>query len=81
MIGCPCHQCFSRSKLENREVQMRRIGIGITGRADIAYQVAFLQELAFRQSLGIPVQVGIVVSVVLGRVELINRQSAGLAGE
>src|SRR5438309_1830443 len=60
------------AELEDREMQVRRFDGGVAGAADIADRVAGLQGLALAQGFGIAVEVGVVVGVAAGEVELVD---------
>src|SRR5690606_4803920 len=69
------------AELEDREVQVRGVVAGVAGAADIADDVAARDRLAFREPGGIGIEVGVVVGVLAARVELVDGQAAGIAGE
>src|SRR5690606_19334748 len=61
-----------RAEQENREMQVWRTVGGIAGTAHIADHLALLHLVALLQPGGIAVQVGVVVRVAAGRVELVD---------
>src|SRR5437867_12541704 len=66
-------------QLENGGVKMGRVLGGISGRADIADNLPLFYLVAFVQTIRIPFEVGVVVTELFGRVELIDGPSAGFA--
>ncbi|KAG1242394.1 hypothetical protein G6F68_016209 [Rhizopus microsporus] len=63
------------------EVQVRGLGAGIAGAADVADHLAALDHLLFRQPIGIALQVRVVVAPASAGFELVDRQAAALAVE
>src|SRR5690606_31349516 len=69
------------SQFEDREVQVRGVVAGIPGAPDMADHLALLHRIALLRPRRVAVQVGVVVGVAAGGVELVDRQPAGLAVE
>jgi Zn-dependent metalloprotease len=70
-----------RRQFDHREMQVRRVGVGIAGDPDIADQLAALEHAAFLDAVRIAIEVGIVIGILFGRVELVDGQPARLAVE
>src|SRR5690606_6256744 len=67
-----------RPQREDREVQVRRLGAGVAGAADVADHVARPDLLLLVQLRRVRVQVRVVVGVPARRFELVDRQPAAV---
>ena len=71
-------ECAARPPLvivadfEDGEMEVRRVRRRVSGRADIAEDLALLDDLAFVQSLGVPLEVRVVVAEAAGGIELVD---------
>ena len=54
-----------RTEFEDREVQVRRIRIGVAGCPDVPDQSPFFTSMPSRQTFGITIEMRVVVGVVL----------------
>ena len=62
-------------------MQVRRVLGGVSRRAHVTEDLPLADLLAFGQTVGIAIEVGVVVAEPLGRVELVDGDAAGLAVE
>src|SRR5690606_24022866 len=69
------------AELEDREVQVRGVVAGIAGAPYVADDVAARDRLALREPGSVGVEMGVVIGVLAARVELVDGQPAGIAGE
>jgi len=63
------------------KVQMRSLGTGVAGAADIAEDVSALDHLLLRQAIGVALQMRVVVAPASAGLELVDRQATALAFE
>ena len=68
-----------RTELEDCKMQMRRLRGRVAGGSHISDHVAALHCHAFREAIGVVVQVGVVVAINSLAVELIDGDAAGFA--
>src|SRR5262245_54845912 len=66
---------------EDCEMQVRRILCCVAGASDVTDHVAPSHVLSLSQSVGVPIEVRVVVGERLGWVELVDRETACLARE
>ena len=72
---------FFRSESEYGEMQMGGVRRGVSTGADVAEQIATAQRHAFAQAVGVALEMGVVVGVSAGRIELVNRHTTAHAPE
>ena len=65
----------------DRKVQMGRVFWGIPGNPHVPQDLPPIDPVSFFDSVGVPIQVGVVVGVLLAGIELVEGQPSGLAGE
>jgi hypothetical protein len=72
---------FVRAELENSEVQVRCIRRRVARRTDVADHLSLRDAISVVQVRRVAFEMRVVVAETLRRIELINRQPTGLAGE
>src|SRR5947199_5644403 len=70
---------FLGAKLEDGQMKMRRVRVGISGCADVADDVACMHEHAFFDVVRVVVKMRVIVAITFSGIELIDRITTGSA--